>query len=343
MLNNPLFRDPCNTLVLQNLIIYDPGYYPVTILKQFDLQKDLRTILDRSGFITSQLSDQVRSSFELISRRDDLLVLTKIVTMYEELNRNQAIEMLSLARVLRGSPVMILPSTSAQKIQDGALYVRYGVPMMTFNTLFDYIIEEIPPMIYRGSNGFFVTLDGPLLRTRRNALGISLGALAEAVGVSRRAVQMYESGMGADMDIALRIEHVLRIPLILPLNPFSTNEDLQTIRDGMDTLEGMKKEVLEHLGSIGMEVFPTQRCPFDALAREEKELILTSVGGGQRGLQHRAENLSRISKVTGGDPVMIVSDQIKKRKIGDTPVLKISEIKNTDNVESLIQLIRERS
>ena len=108
-------------------------------------------------------------------------------------------------------------------------------------------------------------------------------------------------------------------------------------------LLGMKKEVLEHLDSIGMEVIPTQRCPFDALAREEKELILTSVGGGERGLQNRAQNLNRISRITGGDPVMIVSNSIEKKRIGDTPVLKLSEIKRTKDVENLIQLIRERS
>lgn len=308
-----------------------------------DLHKDLRTILNRSGFITTQVKDPGGSSFNVISRRDDLLLLIKVIIYVDELSRAMSRDIFSLARVLKGSPMMILPSSKMNKFQDGVLYVRYGIPLLTFNTLFDYLIEEVPPMIYRGSSGYFVTLDGALLNGRRNSLNISLGALADAVGVSRRAVQMYESGMGADMEVALRLESVLRVPLILPLDPFSTNEDLQAIRDNLDAFEGMKKEVLEHLDSIGMEVVPTQRCPFDALAKGEKELILTSVGGGSSSIQHRAGNLSKISKITGGDSVMVVSDEIHTRKIGITPVLKVSEVKSAENVEKLIHLIRERS
>jgi putative transcriptional regulator len=307
-----------------------------------DLRKDIQTILDKSGFITSQLASPGGMSFDMISRRDDLLILMKLALTAEGLSRGLASEMLALARVLKGSPVIVIPSSAAQRFQDGVLYIRFGVPLMTFNTLFDYLIEEVPPMIYKGSSGFFVTLDGALLRTRRNALNISLGAVADAVGVSRRAVQMYESGMGADLEVALKLENILRVPLILPLDPFSSSDELQTIRDGLDVLEGMKKEVIEHLDSIGMEVIPTQKCPFDALAREKKELLLASVGGSKQGLQYKAENLSRISKVTGGDQMMVVSDRIKTRKIGDTPVMRISEIKGAKDVKRLIQLIRER-
>jgi putative transcriptional regulator len=252
-------------------------------------------------------------------------------------------DILNLARVLKGSPILIIPSSSSTIYQDGVLYVRFGIPLMTFNTLFDHLIEEIPPMIYHGSSGFFVTMDGSFMRKIRESLNISLGAMAENVGVSRRAIQMYESGMGADMEVALRIERILRIPLILPLDPFSYSEDLQSIRDGLDNFVGMKKEVLKHLDSIGMEVIPTQRCPFDALARTEEELLLTSVGGGTKNIQKRAGNLSKISKVTGGDPVVVVPDAVNARKIGDTSILKISEIKSADNIERLIRLIRDRS
>jgi putative transcriptional regulator len=313
------------------------------MMKPAEIQKDLITVLDRSGFTTSQIREPSGLNFIIVSRRDDLLLLIKILIGPEQLTRPVAKDILNLSRVLKGSPILITPSTSALPFQDGVLYVRYGIPLMTFNTIFDHMIEEIPPMIYRGTNGFFVTLDGSLLRTRREALNISLGALAESVGVSRRAIQMYESGMGADIEIAIRVEKALKTPLILPLDPFSKSEDLQTIRDGLDTFEGMKKEVLEHLDSIGMEILPTQRCPFDALARGEEELLLTSFGGSKTAIHERAGNLSKISKVTGGDPLMVVPNSISTKKIGSTSVLKVSEIKSADNIERLVRLIRERS
>lgn len=138
------------------------------------------------------------------------------------------------------------------------------------------------------------------------------------------------------------MESALQVPLILPMDPFSYSDELQTIRDDLDGFHGMKKEVLEHLDSIGMEVFPTQRCPFDALARDDGELLITSVGVGSEGIRKRARDLNRVSRITGGDSMIVVSESVEARRIDGTPVIKVSELKSTDDAKHLIRLIRDR-
>ena len=312
-------------------------------MKLHDLMKDIHTILDRSGFVTSELKGPGGASFNLVSRRDDLLLLIKVVMTRDELTRAISNEMVNLARVLKGSPMIIVPSMVNLPHQDGVLYVRFGIPLLTVNTLFDHLIEEVPPLVYHASGGYFVNIDGALLHQKREFMKMSLGALGEAIGVSRKAIQMYESGMGADVEIALKLENALQAPLILPMDPFSYSDELQAIRDGLDNLRGLKKEVLEHLDSIGMEVFPTHKCPFDALVRDKRDLVITSVSTGQRSLGNRARQMTRIKNITGGDSVMIVSDNVEPRKIDGTPMLKISELRSTDSAKHLIRIIRERS
>ncbi|MBN1539475.1 MAG: helix-turn-helix domain-containing protein [Candidatus Thermoplasmatota archaeon] len=312
-------------------------------MRSHDLVKDLITILDRSGFATSEFKGPGEVSINLVSRRGDLLLLIKVIMAREEISRNISRNMVNLTRVLKGSPMIVVPSTPSLPYQDGVLYVRYGIPLLTFNTLFDHLIEEVPPLIYHGSGGFFVTLDGSLLRNRREMMKISLGALADAVGISRKAVQMYEAGMGADMEVALMMEKYLQTQLILPMDPFFYDDELQSIRDGIDTFHGMKKEVMEHLDSIGMEVIPTQRCPFDALVRDRDELLLASVGVGPRGIKSRARDLNCISRITGGDSLVVVSDSVEARRIDGTPIIKVSELKSTEDPTALIKLIRERA
>ncbi|MGA1865837.1 MAG: transcriptional regulator [Thermoplasmatota archaeon] len=312
-------------------------------MRSHDLIRDLKTILDRSDFATSEFKSPGEVSFNLVSRRDDLLLLIKVIIARDEISRNVSRSMVNLTRVLKGSPMIVVPSTPSLPYQDGVLYISYGIPLLTFNTLFDHLIEEIPPLIYHGSHGFFVTLDGSLLRKRREMMQVSLGALADAVGVSRKAIQMYEAGMGADMEVALLMEKFLQTQLILPMDPFSYDDELQSIRDGIDTYHGMKKEVMEHLDSIGMEVVPTQRCPFDALARDKNELLLASVGVGPRGIRNRAKDLKCISRITGGDSLVVVSDSVKARKIDGTPILRVSELKSTEDPTGLIRMIRERA
>jgi putative transcriptional regulator len=308
-----------------------------------DLQKDTRTILDRAGFFTSEFKGQGSLSFNIVSRRDDLILLIKVIRRMEELSRTMANDILSLARVLKASPILVHPSSGSSSYQDGVLYIRYGIPLMTFNTLFDHLIEEVPPMVYHGPGGFFVSLDAPLLRKLREDRRYSLGNLAESLGVSRKSVQLYEAGMGADIEVALRMESFLKVPLIMPLDPFSHSEELQAIREGFSDMDSIKKEVFTHLDSLGMEVVATLKCPFDALARDVKELLLTSVGPPSSRIVYRAENLSRIRNVTGGDSVLVVPGKATVKNIKGTPVLKLSEVTSARNVEELIALIRGRS
>jgi putative transcriptional regulator len=308
-----------------------------------DLQKDIRTILDRTGFHTSEFKGPGSLSFNIVSRREDLILLIKIISRRDELSRPMANDILSLARVLKASPILVHPSSGSSPYQDGVLYIRFGIPLMTFNTLFDHIIEEVPPMVYNGPGGFFVSLDGPLLRKLREDRRYSLGNLAETLGVSRKSIQLYEAGMGADIEVALRMESFLKVPLILPLDPFSHSEELQAIREGFDDMDSIKREVITHLGSLGMEVVATLRCPFDALARDVKELLLTSIGPPSSRLISRAENLSRVRSVTGGDSVLVVPGSVTSKNIKGTPVLRLSEVTKAKNVENLIALIRERS
>ncbi|MGA1849066.1 MAG: transcriptional regulator [Thermoplasmatota archaeon] len=308
-----------------------------------DLQKDIGTILDRAGFYTSEFKGQGTLSFNIVSRRDDLILLIKVLSRKEELSRPMANDILSLARVLKASPILVHPSSGQSPFQDGVLYIRYGIPLMTFNTLFDHLIEEVPPMVYHGPGGFFVSLDAPLLKRLREERRYSLGNLAESLGVSRKSIQLYEAGMGADIEVALGMESFLKVPLILPLDPFSYSEELQAIREGFGDMDSVKKEVFTHLDSLGMEVVATLKCPFDALARDVKELLLTTIGPPSSRLVSRAENLSRVRSVTGGDSVLVVPGSVSAKNIKGTPVLRLSELTKARNVEELIALIRERS
>ncbi|MEA3558503.1 MAG: helix-turn-helix domain-containing protein [Candidatus Thermoplasmatota archaeon] len=311
-------------------------------METLELIRDVKMVLDRSGFDISEIKGDGVPSFDLVSRRDNEILVIKILGTGSEMTRAWSNEIIALSRVLKASPFIITPSSRSSVFRDGVLYVKIRVPLMTFNTFFDHLIEEVPPMIYRGSNGFFVSIDGRAMNRRRSEMGISLGAMAEMLGVSRKAIQMYEVGMGADIEIALGIESILNISLIVPLDPFSYSDELQSIREGYDLLDGMKKQVFEHLDSLGMEVVPTQKCPFDALARVKVDLFLTSVNVKGSNIKKKAGELSSMSRVTGADPFLILPDDVKRKRVKGLPVLCLSELKSADHIEDLITMIRER-
>jgi putative transcriptional regulator len=299
-------------------------------------------VLEHSDFLVSRIHGISEMSFDLAARREDLLLLVKIIPDRYSIKKTVADEMKILAGVLTASPLILVPSQRTSIDQDGVLYLAYGIPLMTMQTLKDHLIEEIPPMVYHGSGGHFVSLDGMRMRETRESMGISLGSLSSRAGVSRRAVQMYESGMGVDLETALRIEEILGTDLVLPLDPFSKGEELQEIRESFSSPieEGM--EILDHLGSIGMEVIRTSRCPFDALARGEKDLLMTSIGRNDGFMKDAGSTLSSLTMVTGNESFLIATGPVKGRSIGGTPVLSVKDLKGTGGIDELLELIRRR-
>ncbi|MCU0798288.1 MAG: helix-turn-helix domain-containing protein [Candidatus Thermoplasmatota archaeon] len=307
-----------------------------------ELARSIVVILERSGFDQVRISAVSGTAFDLVARRGEVLLLVKVAERKEDLTPQIARELKVLASMLKASPLVVMPSSPAVPYHDGVLYLKNGLPLMTLNTLFDHLIEQVPPMVYYSSGGHYVNIDGEVLRKRRDERGISLGTLADHVRVTRRAIQMYEEGMGVDMETALRMEAFLDTALIRALDPFRYDTMLQGIRDSMEITEGVQKEVLDHLGSIGMEVVPTTKCPFDALARAEEGVLLASLGQRPGDMYERAKVLHGIGSISRSDHMMVVDGPVRKRRIDGTPVLNLNEVKSTEDAKHLLRLVRER-
>lgn len=307
-----------------------------------ELVRSIGTILERSGFDQVRISAMPGTAFDLVARRDDELLLIKAAESKDDLPPAIIRELRVLASMLNASPLLVMPSVPSVPYHDGVMYLKNGLPLMTLNTLFDHLIEGVPPMVYHTAGGHYVNIDGGRMKRRREEQGISLGAMADHVRVTRRTIQMYEDGMGVDMETALRIEAFLDTALIRALDPFKYDQRLQGIRDTMEMAEGVQKEVMEHLGSLGMEVVPTTKCPFDALARAKEGILLASMCQGPSGLRERARILHGIGSVSRSDHMMVVDGPIRKRVIDGTPVLNLSEVKGAQDTDHLLRLVRER-
>ena len=74
----------------------------------------------------------------------------------------------------------------------------------------------IPPLVYASPGGLYVNIDGEALRDLREKRSMSLGDLGQVLGVSRRTISKYESGMGTTLDVAIRIEEFFNTGVVNP-------------------------------------------------------------------------------------------------------------------------------
>ena len=311
-------------------------------VKRDELLTRIRETLAKTGFFVSDPHNIRSISFDVIARRDKQLLIIKALSNIDSLSADDADQLRVLASTLNGSPMVIGTHSSAGKLENGILYSRFGIPIISESTFHEHMLEGVPPFVYAAPGGLYVRLDGELLKRIRQDRNISLGALAEIAGVSRKAIQMYESGMGAMIEIAARIEEFLNEPIVVPLNPFSYTSEVARTLQTFDEFKGLNRDVFEMLRGIGYSVVPTIRCPFDALAREDDMLLLTGIGEDPQITARKAKVVGNISRVTERKSVIFVRQETSVEEIEGTPLITRSELRKADDADDVLELILQR-
>ncbi|MCL1905176.1 MAG: transcriptional regulator [Methanomassiliicoccaceae archaeon] len=308
-----------------------------------DLINNTRAILARAGYSVSSPLNMRSVCFDIVGRKKDSLLIIKLLSNVDAFSRENADEMKILAEALGASPILIGERSSSGSLEPGIVYSRFNISIISNDTLADHLLDEIPPFIFAAPGGLYVKLDSELLRHLRETRGLSLGTLAETAGVSRRTIQMYETGMSAMIDAAIRLEEFLNIPIIQPMNPFGyKNEDKSKEYE----VTGEKRtdvQIFNLLLDLGCAITPTVRSPFEALTRSEKMVILTGLGNEDDRLIHKASIVSDISRISGQHSVIIVEKKGNLDNIQSTAIVTKEEIKRMDDQSELKELVLERS
>lgn len=305
------------------------------------LTKRVREILAKCGYYVSDPHSIRSISFDIVARRDRQLLILKVLSNIDSLSTEDADELKVLATTLGASPIVIGQHSSASELEDGILYSRFGIPIVSEGTLREYLMDGIPPFVYAAPGGLYVHIDGEMLRSVRQARNISLGTLAEAAGVSRKAIQMYEGGMGAMVDIATRIEEFLKEPIVVPLDPFRFAAEVAETLRTFDEL-GANRDILEMMREIGYSVVPTRKSPFEALAREEEVLLLTGISDDPKTTERKARVVGNISRVMEKKSVIIIERRSSVESIEGTPLVTKDELRKADDADDLLELILKR-
>ena len=312
-------------------------------MRREDLIESARSILVTAGFNVSQPINMRSISFDIVAKREGKLLIIKILSNVDAFSRDNAQEMKVLAEALDASPILIGERSSSGELEAGIVYTRFNIPIISIETLADHLIEEVPPFIFAAPGGLYVHLDSELLHKVRETRSISLGTLAEIAGVSRRTIQMYETGMGAMIDAALKLEEFLGVPIIESVDPFVYEKEEGTIAIELSRGTTTESPVFNVLLDLGYSLTPVKRSPFEALTKDTKLVILTGLGNDESKLKAKATMVSDISIVAGQRSVIFVDRIRSSDSIGSTALIGNDELKKIDDPSQLLELVFNRS
>jgi len=154
---------------------------------------------------------------------------------------------------------------------------------------------------------------------------------------------MYETGMSAMIDAAIRLEEFLNVPIIEAMNPFEYKSEDKSKKFEVSGAERTDVQIFNLLLDLGCSITPTARSPFEALTRSEKMVILTGLGNDDERLVQKASIVSDISKISGQRSVIIVERKGSIDSIQSTAIVTKDEIKKMDDQSELKEMVIERS
>lgn len=293
-------------------------------------------VLRRAGFAISDRCNLRPRSFDFAARNGDLFLLLKILSNIDGMNERTALEVRHLAHHLLGRPLLVGEKTRDQHLERGAVYFRYGIPTVSLPTLADCLLEGLLPLVYAAHGGLYVHINGTKMRQLRLDRGISLGALASDLGVSRRTVSKYETeNMDTSVDVAIKLEEIFEQELILPVELFQFGEH-------DEQHEQITDNILKILSEIGFEVVPTSQAPFNAITRDEDLVVLTGVSKFTQSMLKKARLMSSLSAVARTHSAVIIEGESKIEHIDETAIIEKRELESIDKTCEFEDLVLEK-
>jgi len=311
-------------------------------VKREELLVQVTNTMSRAGFEISQEMQTHYLAFDILAKRDRTLLIVKVLSNVDSLRPEVARDLNVLASFLKGQAILVAPRSGRGHLFEGVVYTRHNLPLITPGTLHNMFVEGVPPFAFSAPGGLFVKVDEGVLKEVRAVKNISIGRLADAAGVSRRAISQYEAGMSPSIEVALRLEEALGEPIVLPIDPLTMGQGPEAFTtEGLD-LEDRTERAVNLLTTIGYEVVPVVRCPFNAFSLDRVSMLLTGVGARSPSDIRKAEQMGQIAQFVDKQAFLVV-EGIERDNIGGTPVIRFMELRSMECTEDVKELISERT
>jgi len=296
-------------------------------------------ILNRAGFQVSQRCVTRPSCFDLAASREEILALVKVPTDIRNVSGSEVSELRGISRCLSATPLLVADETRCQPLDDDTVYMRYGVAAVTPKTLGNMAFLQMYPLVEAGPGGYYVNLDGGAIREKRQALGLSVGKLAELMAVSRRTIYGYERGMSkASVSAAYNLEWILGVPVARPVNPFESPPGGRSLLNAARRLRNrLLNAVLGKLARFNFRVAPTRRAPFDFIAQHPEKGVSIIGGvpaGRERDIGLRVEEIVSVGRVVNARMVFVTDG----RRVPNAaiPLICCEELEGMEDAEDLM-------
>jgi putative transcriptional regulator len=306
--------------------------------------KAVEALLKETGFAVSQICQSRPSCFDFAARKGENLILIRVQRDIDNLSPGDSSELSEISRSISATSLLISENAREKPLEEDTVYSRYNVSAVTQKTFENIVSRKAYPLIQAGPGGYYVEIDGPAIRRRRQELGLSVGKIAEMSAISRRTIYGYERGMAkASVTAAYNLMSTLGIPVAKPINVFekSTKERkclLLTTAKRVIARNRLLTKIFQKFTHYGISAF--RKAPFDfviTVSQDKMRIIGGVANTAEPDLEMRADEILSLCRVVQAHPVLITDGQELANR--SMPCIQSDEFSNLKNPEDLIHSI----
>ncbi|MEA2089736.1 MAG: transcriptional regulator [Thermoproteota archaeon] len=314
-------------------------------MKREKMLDTAESIFEKAGFHISRRCCSRPSCFDLAARMENQLVFLKAHVNIGSVSAEDASELKSISKWFSAASIFLGVKARGNPLEDDTVYSRYDVYTITPKTMEDIVLRRKPPLVEAAPGGYYVRLDGDMIRKRRENMKLSVGKMAEKMGVSRRTLYGYEKGITkASVSAAYKLAWILGAPVAQPVDVFQpkSEEDSSFLAAAKRTItkHSCVEKVIEKFKEFRLKIARVKKAPFDFIAQfpdEQLKVIGGVVDEKEKNVDERAEEILSVSEVVGAQAVFITDGE--KTPNNRIPVIRREDLARVEHLKDFIAKI----
>ncbi|MEM3700863.1 MAG: helix-turn-helix domain-containing protein [Candidatus Bathyarchaeia archaeon] len=298
-------------------------------------------VLKEAGFRVSEKCCCRPSCFDYAARKGEKLIFIKFQHDIDNFSQTDSEELKIISKYISAASVLVSEKTREKPLEDDTVYSRYNVFAVTPKTFENIVLRNIHPLIQAGPGGYYVEIDWEAVKKRRQELGLSVGEMAEMVGISRRTLYGYERGLAkASVTAAYNLIYTLGIPVAKSVNIFEKSKEQRKCFLARAGHAIVRNKLLQRIFRkfARYNITAVKKAPFDFVVTvpEKMRIIGGVASNNEKELNKRVDEIISVSRIVKAHPILITEGRKPTNK--DIACIYKEEIAKIKNPEDLIKL-----
>lgn len=292
-------------------------------------------ILNKADFSTYIVSSD-NYCVQIVAKKNNIKLLMR-VTANVNSEKKEVVESLgSLATAFSATPLIVSERDQFGSIEDGIIHEHFNVSVVNLNTFRNSVLYGRLPIAYAKRGGLYFKINGEKLRRLRIKNRLSLGELANMIGVSRKAIYEYEkSKMGVTLRTVLRMQEVLNEDVTMGIDIFEWRNQMEIVdKPPSGTIA---KQLHNKLKKIGCKTIGLSNAPIEVHAKDLETSFLTDEGLNMEALNNKIEDAINVGKILNTNPILVTSSGGRNFNI---TTISLDEVKKIESKRELEQVLR---